>query len=92
MEIRDTKSAVCNITTGVPQGSILGPLPFQIYIKDLAHSCISFNPIMYSDDTNLIITIRNFTTPDTGPSQNINSELLKITDWLAVNKLAKKSK
>ena len=95
VEIRDTKSAVRNITTGVPQGSILGPLLFLIYINDLAQSCTTFNPIMYADDTNLISTICNFTTPDTDPSHNLNSELLKITDWLAVNKLslnAKKTK
>ena len=46
---------------------------------------------MYADDTNLLSTICNFqctTTPNVSPAHNINEELQKVSDWLAVNKLS----
>ena len=53
VEIENTKSTTETITTGVPQGSILGPLLFLIYINDLALASTKFSPIMYADDTTL---------------------------------------
>jgi hypothetical protein len=43
---------------------------------------------MYADDTNLLSTIFNFTTTHADLSHNINIELNRVTDWLAVNKLS----
>ena len=54
VEIENIKSTTETITTGVPQGSILGPLLFLIYINDLALASTKFSPIMYADDTTLL--------------------------------------
>ena len=97
VEFRNTKSSILQISTGVPQGSILGPLLFLIYINDFPSASSYFNFIMYADDTTLYSNIDS-------PNQNnmirltetkINAELAKIDEWLKINKLSlnlKKSK
>ena len=46
-------SPVNNITCGVPQGSILGPLLFLLYINNFGHVCSFTTSILFADDTNL---------------------------------------
>ena len=55
----DSKSDFRNATCGVPQGSILGPLLFLVFVNGLASSSKILNPIMFADDANLFYKHKN---------------------------------
>ena len=90
VEYNNAKSDTLNINTGVPQGSILGPLLFIIYINDFSQASKLFNFIAYADDTTLTSTLscfgHNATVGDR--ERKINAELGKIDEWLKINKLS----
>jgi hypothetical protein len=81
--INGKTSSLCNIRIGVPQGSILGPLLFLLYINDLP-DCSLLLSIMFADDT---------TTCASGPDINtlvdfVNCEFQKITTYFRAHKMA----
>ena len=49
------------VNAGIPQGSILGPVLFLIYINDL-HSGLQSNPKLFANDTSLFSTVQDITT------------------------------
>ena len=93
VEINGSKSPQQRVTTGVPQGSILGPLLFIIYMNDLHIATRIFHSILYADDTTLqtplcAFKIQLIPSEIENLSKSINSELSKIQEWLAINKLS----
>ena len=87
VQVGNIKSTMKQVSTGVPQGSIVGPLLFNICINDIVKASSKFAFILYADDTTLNSTLDLFGN-DTEEIQNsVISELKKVFKWLDVNKL-----
>ena len=76
-------SKTCSLQCGIPQGTILGPLLFLLYINDLPNCLTNSYPRMYADDTHL-----TYADKDVNIIQScLNEDLLNISKWLIANKL-----
>ena len=71
------------VTSGVPQGSILGPLLFVIFINDLPHSVQSATALLFADDTKCIKHINS-----TSDSNLLQNDLNTLADWCSRWKLS----
>ena len=76
-------SSFLNINCGVPQGSILGPILFSIYINDINYACNLSIPYLFADDGALL-----FEDCCRRSLINIKIELITIIKWLSCNKLS----
>ena len=89
VQFNSVKSYLANITTSVPQGSILDPLLFIIYTNDISNACDILKSIVYADDTALMSTLSDFNSHGKNTvSDKINEELAKNDEWLKLNKLS----
>ena len=83
MFINGVESDFLEVNSGVPQGSILGPVLFLLYINDIVNATNYFSIRLFSDDTSLTAAGKDLDLL----LQRINSELPAIYKWLCSNRL-----
>ena len=76
------QSLYVNIEAGFPQGSIIGPVFFLIYVNDLSDD-LNSNPKLFADDISLFSVVQNINSRTT----DWNSDLSKISDWAFQRKM-----
>ena len=81
--INGVSSESCKVTCGVPQGSILGPLLFLVYMNDMPSS-VSISLFQYADDSAILVSGKNVNDI----SQILSSNLSECYNWLVDNKLS----
>ena len=88
VSVGNIKSNTSPISHGVPQGSVLGPLLFLVYINDL-NKCIHFSTTRhFADDTNLLYIIDSHKFRNRNPTRKLNIDLKSLNQWLLANKIS----
>ena len=83
VSVNGVSSDKLNISCGVPQGSVLGPLLFNLYINDMETS-VTCKLMLYADDAALLVTHKDVTVVENSLSNNLYS----LSNWLILNKLS----
>ncbi len=86
--INGTKSSYLACPKGVPQGSILGPILFSLYINDLPGVCKDVNVQLYADDVVIFTHANNFEKAST----TLTSAMTNIQEWLTKSGLVLNTK
>ena len=84
VSINGFDSDLATVTCGVPQGSVLGPLLFLMYINDLNLVIQNCKVYHFADDTNLL----NINNSLSKLNKLVNQDLKNLTNWLNVNKIS----
>ena len=79
-----TNSSKLPIKCGVPQGSILGPILFTLYINDLPNASDILKFVLFADDTNLICSSKSYVNL----IEKLNKELEHLSLWFKLNKMS----
>ena len=86
--VNNLTSDVLPLTCGVPQGSVLGPTLFLIYINDVKNVLLNAKRLLYADDTALYLSEENLDTLET----NLQYDLVHFTNWCNQNRLTVNTK
>ena len=81
VHINGINSEITTVTCGVPQGSVLGPLLFRIYIIVLPNISNKLKFYLFADDTNIYLE-----SDELVELENVmNKEIVKLYEWLSIN-------
>ena len=78
------KTSMSSIICAIPQGSILGPLLFLIYVNDLQKTSSILQPVMFADGKNLFLSNKDINKL----FDDMNVERRKMSIWFKANKLS----
>ena len=84
VNVETTFSEPADLKCGVPQGSILGPLLFLLYINDLPQAVTDCDIILYADDTCISYNHKTVRTIE----DKLNNDFNTLCDWFVDNKLS----
>ena len=84
VQVNNHLSDFATVKHGVPQGSILGPLLFLLYINDITQSTKNLEFLLFADDTSIFLAKKDLKTLE----DTINTELDHVSNWLKANKLS----